>query len=95
MDAKNEIASLRATLKAIMLSRPRRTVMQDRWIRLDRKASLALSDPRTETEISTVRRKMMRLIEALRCDCYTAGERKQRAWARITAREAASVEEMR
>jgi hypothetical protein len=92
MDAKSEIASLRDTLRAIVLSRPRRTVMQDRWIRLDRKASLTLSDPRTESEISTVRRKIMHLIEAMRCDPYTAGERKQRVWARVVATEAASME---
>jgi len=44
-EQQNDIANLRAALKAVMLSRPRRTVMQGLWIRADRKASLALEEP--------------------------------------------------
>jgi hypothetical protein len=89
MDIIKEVDSLRdlrSTLKAAMLSRPRRTTMQDRWIRTDRIASLAITEAEFDTPSAWIvraakaRRKMLSLVEALHRDPFIAGARKTRQW---------------
>jgi hypothetical protein len=70
------LRQLRAALKAAMLSRPRRTVMQDLWIRADRKASRALAEPVRLADVAKARQKVLRLIEAMRLDAYEASARR-------------------
>ena len=85
----NELRQLRAALKPVMLSRPRRTKMQDRWIRADRTASLALEEPVRPAYVAKARQKVLRLIEAMRLDPYEASARRAAEWSRRVARDAA------